>query len=114
MAFQETASLGEVGVVMMFLMVLTGARTELTEKTPLVVLVAKVVPDPAWTSPPSPFPPSSSLLAKEEDMVATEGAEEEESLWTRPVPRLDCVPGRDTAEEQEEVTSLGLASSYWR
>jgi len=45
----------------------TGARTEVPGMTALVVLLlfAVVVQDPAWTSPPSPFPPSSSLLDKE-------------------------------------------------
>ena len=31
----------------------------------LVVVLALVVLDPAWTYPPSPSPPSSSLLAAE-------------------------------------------------
>merc|ERR1712183_615482 len=75
-------TLGEVVV----LLVLTGARTEVPGLTALVVvMVAKVVLDPTWTSPLSPFPPSSSLLDKEEDTedyTAFTGAEEEESWWT--------------------------------
>ena len=106
-------TLGE--VVAGLRLVVTGARTELTETTPLVVLYAPVVLDPAWTSP-SPSPPSSSLLAAEEDMTTSAGEEEEESCWTRPVPRQERGPARATAEEEQEqeVTSLGPASSYWR
>ena len=64
---------------MMVVLVVTGARTELTGMTALdVLMIALVVKDPAWTSPPSGFPPSTSLLDKEEDITVPSEVEEEE------------------------------------
>ena len=89
----DADTLGEEAVVtlLLVLLVVTGARTELTEVTALV-MVATVVPDHTGTSHTSPSPPSSSLLAKvakEEDMLATRAwVEEEECWWTRPAPWL--------------------------
>ena len=70
---------GEVAIVLVMILVVTGARTEVTGmKAVVVMLFMMVVEDPAWTSPPSQFPPSSSLLDKEEDKVEASGAEEVE------------------------------------
>ena len=75
MAERDTPGEGLASISMV--LVATGARTEVTETTSLVGVLAMVVPDPAWTSPPSPFPPSSSLLDKEEDKLVAAVAEEE-------------------------------------
>ena len=76
MAGRDT--LGE--VVLVISRVVTGATTEVTDITALVWvwITALVVLDHTSTSPSSPFPPSTSVLAKEEDLPAPTGAEEEE------------------------------------
>ena len=57
------------------LKVVTGASTEVTDIK--VLTIAKVVQGPTWTSSPSPFPPSASLLDVEAKEKAAPGAEEE-------------------------------------
>ena len=75
--------------------------------TPLVVVLAIVVQVPAWISPPSPFTPSSSNLAAEEDITtSTTGAEAEEFSWMVLVPRTQGMKARATAEEEEDFWDI--------
>ena len=68
---------------MLVMMVATGARTEVTEIPPYVMVVGLEDPAPTSKYPPSPFPPSSLLLDEEERATPGNsgvawGAEEEE------------------------------------
>ena len=52
----------ELALLILLILVVTGARTEVTEMVPLVVVLAMEGQAQAWTSPPSLFPPSSLLM----------------------------------------------------
>ena len=72
------------------------------------------VPGLAWTSQPSDWPASASLLAAEEWQAVYMVGEEEE-FWSVAVdPRPQSTMDRATEEEEDDTETLSPVSSCWK
>ena len=97
-----------------------GAQMEVTDMTPLVVVIAMAAEQArVFKSPLSQYPRSPSLLGAEEEDASLErmalGAGVEGSLLMGLVPRKQSMTDKDTAAEEEDIPdNLGKASFFWR
>ena len=101
--------------VVLLVLVVTGARTEVMEL--MEVMVTLAVEDPDKTSQLSTCKSSASLLGAEGSIrrvTVTMVAEVEVSWWKVLVPRTQSMLDRVTAEEAHLAETLGPALSFWR
>ena len=106
----------EVALLLVVMMVVTGARTEVMDMP--VLMVNLEVEDPDKTSLLSACKSSASLPGAEDRIPMSVVVEVEVSWWTVLVPRTPRILDRAMAEEAEDAhtlaETLGTASSFWR